>query len=52
LQLLVYADAQGRTQLAYDKPTSLLSQFRNERVVTVARMLDEKMEDLTAKAAR
>jgi hypothetical protein len=52
LQLLVYEDAQGATQLAYDKPTSLLSQFNNQRIVTVARMLDEKMEDLVTKAAR
>jgi uncharacterized protein (DUF302 family) len=52
LQLLVYEDAQGKTHLAYDKAASMLSQFRNERIITVARMLDEKMEDLVSKAAR
>jgi YD repeat-containing protein len=52
LELLVYEDAQGRTQLAYDKRAQILGQFNNERIVTVARMLDEKMEDLVSKAAR
>jgi uncharacterized protein (DUF302 family) len=52
LQLLVYEDGKGKTNLAYDKLQSLLSQFGKERIVTVARMLDEKMEDLVTKATR
>jgi uncharacterized protein (DUF302 family) len=52
LQLLVYEDGHGKTHLAYDKLASVLSQFGKDRIVTVARMLDEKMEDLVTKAAR
>ena len=50
LRVLVYEDDRGRTCLEYDKPSSLFGQFNDDRISTVASMLDRKLEDLIAVA--
>ncbi len=50
LRLLVYEDNRGRTCLEYDKPSSLFGQFNDDRITTVASLLDRKLEDLIAAA--
>jgi uncharacterized protein (DUF302 family) len=52
LRLFVYTDANGKTHVAYDKPSTLLGQFQNEKVGMVAGMLDQKIEGLAAMAAQ
>jgi uncharacterized protein (DUF302 family) len=51
LRLFVYTDQSGTTHVAYDKPSTLLSQFRNEKIGMVAQMLDQKLNDLANMAA-
>jgi uncharacterized protein (DUF302 family) len=46
LRVLIYEDDQGKTHLEYDKPSSLLGQFDDDKIVSVANMLDQKLEDL------
>ena len=50
LRVLVYEDNRGRTCLEYDKPSSLFGQFNDDRITTVASLLDRKLEDLIAEA--
>jgi uncharacterized protein (DUF302 family) len=50
LRVLIYEDNDGKTCLEYDKPSSLLGQFGNERIAPVAASLDRKLEALVAKA--
>ena len=50
LRVLVYEDDRGRTCLEYDKPSSLFGQFNDDRIASVASVLDRKLEDLIAKA--
>jgi uncharacterized protein (DUF302 family) len=50
LRVLLYENEQGKTCLEYDKPSSLFGQFGNAKVTDVATMLDQKMEQLVAKA--
>jgi len=50
LRVLVYEDDRGRTCLEYDKPSSLFGQFNDDRITTVASLLDRKLEDLIAEA--
>ena len=50
LRVLVYEDDRGRTCLEYDKPSSLFGQFNDDRIASVASLLDGKLEDLIAKA--
>ena len=50
LRVLVYEDDRGRTCLEYDKPSSLFGQFNDDRITTVAGLLDRKLEDLIAEA--
>jgi uncharacterized protein (DUF302 family) len=50
LRVLVYEDNRGRTCLEYDKPSSLFGQFNDDRITTVASLLDRKLEDLIAAA--
>jgi hypothetical protein len=38
--------------VAYDKPSSELSQFSNEKVGMVGKMLDQKIEGLASMAAQ
>jgi uncharacterized protein (DUF302 family) len=50
LRVLIYEDEHGKTCVEYDKPSSLFGQFGNEKVTEVARMLDQKLEQLAVKA--
>lgn len=47
LRLLIYENPSGQTQITYDRPSALLSKFQNQKILTVARMLDQKLEELT-----
>lgn len=40
LRLFVYEDKEGKTHIVYDKTSSLLGQFQNEKISAVAQMLD------------
>ena len=50
LRVLVYEDDRGRTCLEFDEPSSLFGQFNDDRITTVASLLDRKLEDLIAEA--
>ena len=50
LRVLLYEDERGRTCLEYDKPSSLFGQFNDDRIASVAGMLDRKLEALVAAA--
>ena len=50
LRVLLYEDERGRTCLEYDKPSSLFGQFNDDRIATVAAMLDRKLEAMIAAA--
>ena len=52
LRVLLYEDERGRTCLEYDKPSSLIGQFNDARIASVAAMLDRKLEDLVTTAIR
>ena len=52
LRVLLYEDEEGKTCVEYDKPSSLFGQFGNEEVITVAAMLDRKLEQMVADAIR
>jgi uncharacterized protein (DUF302 family) len=52
LRVAVYVDANGKTHVEYDRPSSVLAQFKNEQVTMVAKMLDEKLEGLASMAAK
>jgi uncharacterized protein (DUF302 family) len=45
-RLLVYEDYEGHAYIAYDRLTSLVSQYQNEEVTNIARLVDLKMEEL------
>lgn len=46
LRVLICEGNQGKTHLEYDKPSSLFGQFGNDKIVSVANALDQKLEDL------
>ena len=50
LRVLLYEDERGRTCLEYDRPSSLIGQFNDDRIASVAGMLDRKLEALVAAA--
>lgn len=52
LRIAVYADANGKTYVQYDKPSALLGQFKNEKIAMIAQMLDEKIGGLATMAAQ
>lgn len=52
IRLYVYTDASGKTFLEYDKPSSLLGQFGNQKIGMVSKMLDEKIGGLAMMAAQ
>lgn len=52
LRLFVYTDPDGKTFVSYDKPSTLLGQFQNEKITMVAQMLDQKLEGLAYMAAQ
>jgi uncharacterized protein (DUF302 family) len=49
LRVLIY-EAEGKTRVEYGRPMSVLGQFSNERIGSVARMLNRKLEDVIATA--
>lgn len=52
LRIFVYEDKDGKTYVSYDRPSTLLGQFDNEKVAMVGKMLDEKIEGLANMAAQ
>jgi hypothetical protein len=52
LRVLLYEDDLGRAIFEYDKPSSLLGQFSDERVTAVSRELDEAIERTLLQASR
>ena len=50
LRLLLYENDHGKACLEYDRPSSLLGQFNDQRIAAVAAALDQKMEKLVAQA--
>lgn len=51
LRVFVYTDQAGKTFVSYDKPSTILAQFQNEKVTMVAQMLDQKLDGLANMAA-
>jgi uncharacterized protein (DUF302 family) len=49
-RVLLYEDAEEKTCVEYDNPSSLFGQFKNANVTEVAAMLDRKLEQLVAEA--
>lgn len=49
LRVFVY-EANGKTFVSYDKPSSLLEQFNDKQINMVAKMLDQKVEGLAQMA--
>ncbi len=52
LRLFVYSDQNGKTYVSYDKPSTLLSQFHNDKITMIGQMLDQKLEGLATMAAQ
>src|SRR5258708_3987662 len=52
LRVLLYENAEGKTCVEYDRPSSLFGQFGQAEITAVAAMLDQKMEALVATAIR
>lgn len=52
LRVFVYADGAGKTFVSYDKPSTLLGQFKSDKVSMVAQMLDQKLAELATMAAQ
>jgi uncharacterized protein (DUF302 family) len=52
LRLFVYDEYDGKTYIAYDKPSSLLGKFQDKKILRVAEMLDQKLEELVIIAAQ
>jgi uncharacterized protein (DUF302 family) len=50
LRVLIYENDEGKSNVEYDKPSSIFGQFGNAKVTDVATMLDRKLEQLVAKA--
>ncbi len=50
VRVLLYEDEHGGTRIEYDRPSSLLAQFKDERLASVALMLDGKLERLVGHA--
>src|SRR6266581_4914941 len=52
LRIFVYSDESGKTHVSYDKPSTLLAQFHNDKVAMIGQMLDEKLNGLATMAAQ
>ena len=52
LRIAVYTDTDGKTYVQYDKPSTLLGQFKNDTIGMIAQMLDEKIGGLATMAAQ
>lgn len=50
LRLAVYEGEQGRTFVAYDRFSSLLSQYHRPEIASVAQLVEQKLETLVAEA--
>ncbi len=50
LRVFVYENADGKTFVSYDKPSSLLEQFNDKQIDMVAGMLDQKIQGLAQMA--
>ena len=50
LRVLIYENDEGKTCVEYDRPSSLLGQFNDDQIASVAGMLDRKLEALVAAA--
>jgi uncharacterized protein (DUF302 family) len=50
LRVLIYEDEQGKTCVEYDRPSSPLGQFGDDRIAPTAAMLDRKLEALVSAA--
>jgi hypothetical protein len=51
LRIVLHEDEQGRAALEYDLPSSLFSQFGDERVAKTGRELDEELKQVLMTAA-
>ena len=51
LRVFVYTDQAGKTFVSYDKPSTILAQFNDQKIGMVAQMLDEKLGGLATMAA-
>lgn len=52
LRVFVFNDEHGKTNIAYDKPSTLLGHFDNEKIAMIGQMLDQKLGDLATMAAQ
>lgn len=52
LRLFVYSGHDGRTYIEYDRPSTLLAQFHNEKLEAITQMLDQKLAGLAGMAAQ
>lgn len=52
LRIFVYSDENGKTQVSYDKPSTLLAQFHSEKLSMIGQMLDQKLDGLATMAAQ
>lgn len=52
LRIFVYSDESGKTNVSYDKPSTLLAQFHNDKLAMIAQMLDQKLNGLATMAAQ
>jgi uncharacterized protein (DUF302 family) len=50
LRVFVTEGSDGKVYVSYDKPSSLLKQFNNQKIDMVAGMLDQKLEGLAQMA--
>ncbi|MGH9711838.1 MAG: DUF302 domain-containing protein [Candidatus Acidiferrales bacterium] len=50
LRVFVTEDSNGKVYVSYDKPSSVLKQFNNQKIDMVAGMLDQKIEGLVQMA--
>ena len=48
LRVLIYENAEAKTCVEYDRPSSLFGQFGNDSVVPTAAMLDRKLGALVS----
>ena len=46
IRVYVYEGKDGKTYVSYDKPSTLLGQFKNPEINKIAGMLDQKLEGL------
>lgn len=50
-RLVVYEDYEGKTFIAYDRLSSLVSQYQIDEITSIAHLVDQKMEELVQAAA-